>query len=218
MFFLKSRIYYRSGLSNLVNRLEINEIKGTVYTGKRPLSFIPTIFEAYRNFRMSYRIQSTKHISEARLLSLAFLGVIILFIARLPELIVLWHNNLLNDVIPSLVGISLFTSMFFAPLILYSLSAVIHIVAKLFKGKGTFKTSRLALFWSIVVSSPILLINGIVQGYFYETLLARFFDLLTMFFVLWIVSSIIVESEKFSSVLPLFSITVCFTLYFTFSS
>jgi len=38
------------------------------------------------------------------------------------------------------------------PLFLYGLAAVLHVVAKLFKGQGSFYSARLALFWSLLAA------------------------------------------------------------------
>lgn len=51
------------------------------------------------------------------------------------------------------------------PLIFYAIAALIHIVAKLFRGRGTFYTARLAVFWSLLAASPAALLYGLVAGF-----------------------------------------------------
>ena len=51
------------------------------------------------------------------------------------------------------------------PLLLYGLAAVSHLVARLFRGRGTFYTARLALFWSLLASVPLLLLYGLMAGF-----------------------------------------------------
>ena len=51
------------------------------------------------------------------------------------------------------------------PLLLYALAGLSHLVAKLFRGRGTFYTARLALFWSLLASVPLLLLYGLMAGF-----------------------------------------------------
>ncbi len=50
------------------------------------------------------------------------------------------------------------------PLFFYGLAAVLHLLAKAFRGSGSFYSARLALFWSLLASTPALLLYGLVQG------------------------------------------------------
>lgn len=50
------------------------------------------------------------------------------------------------------------------PLFLYGLAAFLHFVSKIFRGKGTHFSARLALFWSLLASTPAMLLYGLVQG------------------------------------------------------
>ena len=51
------------------------------------------------------------------------------------------------------------------PLLLYALAGLSHLLAKLFRGRGTFYTARLALFWSLLASVPLLLLYGLMAGF-----------------------------------------------------
>ena len=51
------------------------------------------------------------------------------------------------------------------PLAFYGLAALSHLIAKAFRGKGTFYTARLALFWSLLASVPLLLLYGLMAGF-----------------------------------------------------
>ena len=52
-----------------------------------------------------------------------------------------------------------------APLALYGLAAVIHIIARIVGGRGSFYSARLALFWSLLASVPLLLLYGLTAGF-----------------------------------------------------
>ena len=60
---------------------------------------------------------------------------------------------------------SLFLWIFIAPLFFYGLSAVIHLVAKVVGGKGTFYTARLSLFWTLLATTPAALLYGLLRGF-----------------------------------------------------
>ena len=104
--------------------------------------------------------------------------------------------------IPSL----LFLAVFFMPLFLYLLSAILHLGLKVCGGKGTFYQVRLGFFWSITVSAPMLITFGIIQGYAAGNLIYYISDILSDLILAWIVSNIVAVAEKFNSPYPKFSI------------
>lgn len=57
-----------------------------------------------------------------------------------------------------------FASVIILPLVIYGIAAVSHILAKLLRGKGSFYSARLALFWSLLATSPLVLLYGLVRG------------------------------------------------------
>ncbi|MDP5084837.1 MAG: hypothetical protein NWQ23_05395 [Yoonia sp.] len=64
----------------------------------------------------------------------------------------------------------LMTYEFFAwlmvwPLLLYFLAGFTHLVAKVVGGKGDFYGARLALFWSLLATTPLLLLYGLAAGF-----------------------------------------------------
>ena len=84
-----------------------------------------------------------------------------------------------------------------APLAMYGLAAVVHILTRPFRGQGSWFTSRLALFWSFLALSPLVLAHGIVAGVIGpsgagQTALAA--AVATSFVWLW--GSAMVEAEK----------------------
>ena len=57
-----------------------------------------------------------------------------------------------------------FSSVIILPLFMYGLAAVSHLVAKVFGGKGSWYGARLALFWTLLATSPMILFYGLVRG------------------------------------------------------
>lgn len=67
--------------------------------------------------------------------------------------------------IQALMGINLFALIFVAPVIFYAIAALSHAVARALGGKGTGFASRLALFWALLATAPLMLFQGLVAGF-----------------------------------------------------
>lgn len=57
-----------------------------------------------------------------------------------------------------------FSAVIVLPLFMYGVAALSHLVAKLFGGKGSWYGARLALFWTLMATSPMVLFYGLVRG------------------------------------------------------
>lgn len=51
------------------------------------------------------------------------------------------------------------------PLALYVIAAVLHVITRVFRGQGTWFTTRLALFWSLLALTPAMLLQGLTAGF-----------------------------------------------------
>ena len=51
------------------------------------------------------------------------------------------------------------------PLVFYLLAAISHVVAKVLGGQGSWYGARVALFWSLLATVPILLLHGLTAGF-----------------------------------------------------
>jgi len=100
---------------------------------------------------------------EDRALAILMGGAFLAFVFQLPKLARQAHLN--NEDLTGLMVNTLFACLFFLPLIFYGLAAVAHIIARLIGGKGTWYGARLALFWSFLAASPLMLLNGLVAGF-----------------------------------------------------
>jgi hypothetical protein len=47
----------------------------------------------------------------------------------------------------------------------YALAGTTHLVARMIGGRGTWYSARLALFWSLLATSPAWLFHGLVAGF-----------------------------------------------------
>ncbi|WP_435312231.1 YIP1 family protein [Primorskyibacter sedentarius] len=100
---------------------------------------------------------------EDRALALVMAGCAVIFVAQLPRLA--REAHLTGQELNPLLGGSLLAWVFIAPLMLYALAAASHLVARLIGGRGDWYGARLALFWAILASSPLMLLNGLVAGF-----------------------------------------------------
>ncbi|MBW4708897.1 YIP1 family protein [Roseobacter sp. YSTF-M11] len=100
---------------------------------------------------------------EDRALAYLMAGCVIVFIAQMPKLARQAHLE--GQELNMLLGASLMAWVFIAPLMLYCLAAASHVIAKLFRGQGSHYGARLALFWALLASSPLMLLNGLVAGF-----------------------------------------------------
>lgn len=100
---------------------------------------------------------------EDRALAYLMAGCLVMFVSQMPKLA--REAHLTGEDLNMLMGASLMAWVFMAPLLLYGLAALSHLVAKLFRGQGSYYGARLALFWALLASSPLILLNGLVAGF-----------------------------------------------------
>ena len=170
-------------------------------------SFFISVLVAYKNFSKSYNFERSRSTGESSILFLAFTAALILFMANLPHKIAVLPM-FLNGNLTFYVSLLGFISIFFMPLFLYSLAAILFVVLKLFNGRGSFYEVRLALFWSINVAGPILIINGIFKGFYFESEKIIYVSCILETFVGWIFANMVAEAEQFSSKYPIFLTSV----------
>ena len=100
---------------------------------------------------------------EDRALAYLMAGCLVVFIAQMPRLARQAHLN--GEDLNMLMGGTLLAWIIIAPLVLYCVAGISHLVAKVFKGRGSHFGARLALFWALLASSPLMLLNGLVAGF-----------------------------------------------------
>ena len=114
---------------------------------------------------------------EDRALAFLFAACALIFAAQLPRLTradtLLAAERLslaqkASDKVVTLqaeIAITLFAWLLVWPLLFYGIGSLSHIIARIFRGRGTFYSARLALFWSLLASSPAWLFHGLVAGF-----------------------------------------------------
>ncbi len=100
---------------------------------------------------------------EDRALAFVMAFCIIGFIAQMPSLARRAHLE--GAELNMLMGGALLGSVFILPLFFYLLAWLSHLAARMFGGGGTSYGARLALFWALLASAPLVLLNGLVAGF-----------------------------------------------------
>lgn len=101
---------------------------------------------------------------EDRALAILMAGCVVVFVAQWPRLAREAHLNPEIE-LNMLLGATLLAWVMIAPLIMYVLALVSHLVAKALRGRGTGFGARIALFWALLASSPLILLQGLVAGF-----------------------------------------------------
>ncbi|MDU9003701.1 YIP1 family protein [Sedimentitalea todarodis] len=121
------------------------------------------ITATYRGPRRVMQRLLTMGQREDRALAILMGACFIVFVAQLPRLS--REAHLSGQELNMLMGGALLGWLFIAPLLLYGLAGLSHLIARLFGGQGNWFGARLALFWSLLASTPLLLLHGLVAGF-----------------------------------------------------
>lgn len=100
---------------------------------------------------------------EDRALAILMAGCAVMFIAQWPRLA--REAHLTGQELNPLLGSALLAWVFVAPLIFYALAMISHLIARAVGGRGTGFGARMALFWSFLAASPLILLHGLVAGF-----------------------------------------------------
>ncbi len=100
---------------------------------------------------------------EDRALAMLMAACFVMFISQWP-----WRAREAHETGGSLTDLiqnDLFALIFVLPLIAYGFAALTHMIARIFGGRGGWYGARLALFWSLLASTPLLVLAGLVKGF-----------------------------------------------------
>jgi len=121
------------------------------------------MFRTWRHPRKVMRELLETGRREDRALAFLMAGCVITFIAQWPRLS--REAFLTGEDFTQLMSYDLFAWIFVWPLALYGIAAVAHLIAKVFRGKGSFYSARLSLFWTLLATTPVMLLYGLLTGF-----------------------------------------------------
>ncbi|MDA8746986.1 YIP1 family protein [Litoreibacter sp.] len=129
------------------------------------MSTVAAILRSYRAPREVIITHRASGVDEATGLTWLFVACILIFVAELPELARLSHLEGGNVPVASLALPRFYGVVLLAPLMFLLIAAVSHLIAKLVGGRGTWLDARLALFWSLLAVTPLVLFQGLIAGF-----------------------------------------------------
>ncbi|NRB03975.1 MAG: YIP1 family protein [Rhodobacteraceae bacterium] len=99
---------------------------------------------------------------EDRALAYLMGGCMLVFVAQMPRLA--REAHLTGEDLNMLMGGTLLAWIFIAPLAFYIIAGIVRLIGRVFGGKGSGYGARLALFWALLASSPLMLFYGLTAG------------------------------------------------------
>ena len=120
------------------------------------------ILRSYRQPRQMLRQRLQGGVREDRALAYLMLACFLVFISQWPRLARIAEVEE-RDLQP-LIGGALLGWLFMAPLFFYLLAGLVRLIAGLLGGQGSGYAERMALFWSLLVISPLWLLHGLTAG------------------------------------------------------
>ncbi|MEM9754660.1 MAG: YIP1 family protein [Pseudomonadota bacterium] len=101
---------------------------------------------------------------EDRAIMFLMIACLLIFVGQWPRL---QREALLDPSVPfdARVGGALMGIILLLPLFAYAIAALSHLIARLFGGRGSWYSARLAFFWTLLASAPATLLFGLVSGF-----------------------------------------------------
>lgn len=127
------------------------------------MSIILDIVATYRGPRKVFARRLPGGPREDRALAILMAACVVIFVAQWPKLS--REAHILQQELNPLLGAQLLLWVFIMPLFFYILSILAQGVMKLLSRPITGYASRVALFWSLLATTPIVLFRGLVGGF-----------------------------------------------------
>ena len=128
------------------------------------MALIPDILASYRRPRMVMRRRLDAGPREDLALIYLLLGCGLIFVGQWPRLAREAHLSV-EVPLNALLGGALLGWLFIAPLAFYAIAALSHLAARALGGQGSWYAARLALFWGLLASAPLWLLDGMTAGF-----------------------------------------------------
>lgn len=121
------------------------------------------ILLSYRDMRLTTRGLIAERPTEARLLVFVLLSDMIFFLSRGLALVVS-PGAAAEDALPLSIGLWLVGVLLLRTLALYTFSAVVCLVSRVFGGRGSWRETRTGVFWASLVAAPIGVAGALVSA------------------------------------------------------
>ena len=157
-------------------------------------SFFISIFLAFSDLDTSIEEQIGLRKKESQLLPLIYFTCFILLLSQLIQVTSRVQDAPYLSVITAVVV----SYLFFLPLFMYVLSFILHLVLKTFGAETSSFQTRLALFWSLSLSTIIILFASVVKV-FTSGSIELALVILSELFVVYIFSRILSFASNFKN-------------------
>ena len=127
------------------------------------MSIVVDIAATYRRPRQVVRRIIAAGVREDRALAILMAGCAVVFVAQWPRLA--REAHLAGTDLNMQLGGALLAWLFIMPLVLYTLAWLSHWLLRASGGKGAPFGTRIALFWALLASAPMMLLWGLVAGF-----------------------------------------------------
>lgn len=121
------------------------------------------IARTFRGPRALMRERLAEGRREDRAVAFLIVGCLMVFVAQWPRLA--REAELGGLELDRLIAYSFFAWLMVMPIVFYALAAVSHLLVRLVGGRGSHYGARLALFWTLVATAPLMLLQGLVAGF-----------------------------------------------------
>ena len=121
--------------------------------------FFTAIISAFSDLDASIDQQFELRDKESQLLPLLYFTCLMLLLSQLIEV----TSQVQEDPYLSVITAVVVSYLFFLPIFMYVLGFILHFILKIFGSSSTSFQTRLALFWSLSVSTLIILVVSITK-------------------------------------------------------
>lgn len=154
------------------------------------------ILRSYRHPRQVMRRNLSRPQGETRALVHVMVACLLFFVAQLPAVSRQAHLAGGDPGFAALASGTFMGAVLMAPLVLYGVAGLSHVVARLLGGRGTWLGARLALFWTLLLIVPPVLLRGLTEAFLGRGPETSLISLLTaaIFAVYWYIN--LSEAER----------------------
>ncbi len=121
--------------------------------------FFTAILSAFSDLDASINEQIELRVKESQLLPLLYFTCIILLLSQLIEV----TSQVQEAPYLSVITAVIVSYLFFLPIFMYLLGFILHFILRIFGASSSSFQTRLALFWSLSVSTLIILVVSIIK-------------------------------------------------------
>ena len=157
-------------------------------------SFFISILSAFSDLDASISEQIGLRKKESQLLPLIYFTCFILLLSQLIQV----TSKIQEAPYLSVITAVVVSYLFFLPIFMYILSYILHLVLKIFGAVSSSFQTRLALFWSLSLSTIIILFASVIKV-FISGSVELALVILSELFVIYIFSSILSIASNFKN-------------------